>query len=50
MNIFLGLIGLHEFFFHLIFPCANIFFVVRPLHTSTYKVNRTTLTVVVDSE
>ena len=23
---FLGLIGVHEFFFHLIFPCANIFF------------------------
>ena len=30
MNIFLGLIGVHEFFFHLIFPCANIFFVFRP--------------------
>ena len=29
MNIFLGLIGVHEFFFHLIFPCANIFFVLR---------------------
>ena len=27
---FLGLIGVHEFFFHLIFPCANIFFVLRP--------------------
>ena len=30
MNIFLGLIGVHNFFFHLIFPCANIFFVLRP--------------------
>ena len=27
---FLGLIGVHEFFFHLIFPCANIFFVLHP--------------------
>ena len=26
---FLGLIGVHEFF-HLIFPCANTFFVLRP--------------------
>ena len=26
---FLGLIGAQEFFFHLIFPCANIFFVLR---------------------
>ena len=25
MNIFSGLIGVHEFFFHLIFPCANFF-------------------------
>ena len=24
-----GLIGVHDFFFHLIFPCANIFFVLR---------------------
>ena len=31
LNIFLGLIGVHEFFFHLIFPCANIFFGLRPL-------------------
>ena len=23
---FLGLIGVHDFFFHLIFPCANFFF------------------------
>ena len=30
MNIFLGLIGVHEIFFHLIFRCANIFFVLRP--------------------
>ena len=28
MNIFLGLIGVHEFFFILIFPCTNIFFVL----------------------
>ena len=27
---FLGLIGVHEFVFHLIFPCANVFFVLRP--------------------
>ena len=27
---FLGLIGLYEFFFHLIFPSAKIFFVLRP--------------------
>ena len=26
---FLGLIGVHEFFFRLIFPCANTFFVLR---------------------
>ena len=26
MNIFLGLIGVNDFFFHLIFPRANIFF------------------------
>ena len=26
MNIFVGLISMHDFFFHLIFPCANIFF------------------------
>ena len=26
INIFLGLVGVHELFFHLIFPCANIFF------------------------
>ena len=26
----LGLIGAHEFFFHLIFPYANRFFVLRP--------------------
>ena len=25
MKIFLGLIGMQEFFFHSIFPCANIF-------------------------
>ena len=25
---FLGLIGVHDFFFHLIFPCANIYFFV----------------------
>ena len=30
MNIFLGLIGVHEFFFILIFPCTNIFFVLCP--------------------
>ena len=46
MNIFLGLIGVHEFFFILIFPCTNIFFVlcpppisflmVRPLVTSFF--------------
>ena len=29
MNIFLGLIGVQEFF-HLIFACANFFFVLRP--------------------
>ena len=29
MNIFLRLIGVHEFFFHVIFPCANIIFVLR---------------------
>ena len=27
---FLGLTAVHEIFFHLIFPCANIFFVRRP--------------------
>ena len=28
---FLGLIGVHDFFFRLVFPCANIFFfVLRP--------------------
>ena len=26
---FLGLIGVHEFFFPLNFPCTNIFFVLR---------------------
>ena len=32
MNIFLGLIGVHEFFFRLIFPCAKIFlYLNRPL-------------------
>ena len=30
MNIFLGLIGVHVFFFHLIFPCANIFLFFAP--------------------
>ena len=30
INIFLGLIGVQEFLFHLIFPCANTFSVVRP--------------------
>ena len=31
MNIFLGLIGVHDFFFHVIFPCANIsFFCTSP--------------------
>ena len=33
MNIFVGLISMHDFFFHLIFPCANIFFsFARPPH------------------
>ena len=27
---FLGLIGVQEFFFHLIFPCANFFFCTSP--------------------
>ena len=30
MNIFLGLIGVQEFFFHLIFACANFFFCTSP--------------------
>ena len=31
---FLGLIGVHDFFFHLTVPCANIFFVVCRPHPS----------------
>ena len=34
---FLGLIGVHEIFFHLIFPCAKIFFVLRPLPPPPYN-------------
>ena len=30
MNIFFGLIGVHEFFFHLIFPCSKFFFCTSP--------------------
>ena len=34
---FLGLISVHEFFFRLIIPCANMFFVLRPGPPSPHK-------------
>ena len=40
MNIFFGLIGVHEFFFHLIFPCSKFFFVLRPLSPISFLMVR----------